>query len=87
MYAFLNRLKKIISEKTEISEEDSKAHLKRCDYFKAAVGNVMKYFVEQSLVYQIEEDPGSLEGCTEEFFSNFIQYLKNTYNVDLFFLL
>lgn len=81
MYAFLNHLKKIISEKNEISEEDSKALLKRCDYFKAAVGNVMKYFVEQSLVFQIEEDPGSLEGCTEEFFSNFIQYLRDRKSV------
>lgn len=53
MYAFLNHLKKEISEKNEISEEDSKALLKRCDYFKAAVGNVMKYFVEQNLVFQI----------------------------------
>lgn len=85
MHKFVNYLKNIISEDS-LSDRDTKTILFRCDYFKKAVEVVMIYFLKHQLVYKIEKDPGSLENCTDAFFSNFIQKLKYHYNVDLSFV-
>nr|XP_019923689.2 cyclic GMP-AMP synthase-like [Crassostrea gigas] len=86
MHKFVNYLQNTISKHTPLSDKDTKTVLSRCDYFKKAVEVVMIYFVKNQLVYKIEKDPGSLESCTDDFFSNFIQKLKYHYNVDLSFV-
>lgn len=86
MHKFLTYLKDIISKRTPFSDEDSKTILSRCDYFKKAVEVVMKFFLTRQLIYKFEKDPGSLESCTDAFFSHFIQKLKHHYDVDLSFV-
>lgn len=85
MYHFLKYLKNIFVKKAPLIGDDSKLLFSRCDYFKKAVEVVMRHLSRQ-IFFGFENDPESLESCTDAQFSIFIQKLKRSYNVDLSFI-
>lgn len=85
MYQYLKYLKNIFVKKAPLFGKDSKILFSRCDYFKKAVEVLMRHFSKQ-IFFGFENDPESLESCTDAHFSIFIQKLKRSYNVDLSFI-
>lgn len=88
MYKYVNYLKRLIFMETPLSDEELKNTIRdKCDYFKAAVGQIIKHYSQQQKFFQVEGHPGSIECCTDEFFLDNLQNLKKIHNINLLYLL
>lgn len=86
MYKFIIYLIGIISSETPSSVVDADRVIFRCEYFKATVGNIMKHYSYGANVFQLKDDLGSLDECTDELFCDYIQNLIRYHKIDLSFL-
>lgn len=86
MYKFITYLIGIISSETPSSVVDADIVIYRCEYFKATVGNIMKHYSYGANVFQLKDDLGSLDECTDELFCDYIQNLIRYHKIDLSFL-
>ena len=84
MYKYVNFLKSLISDNTTVHSRDWDTFIRKCQYFKSGVGNIMKHFSHRA--FKLEGNQGTLESCSDEFYSDYIRNLKEYYKVDFYFL-
>lgn len=87
MYRYVKYLENIITRDKPLSDEELENTNHRCCYFKKAVEQIMKHYSRQKGYFKVEGNPSSIECCTDEFFSEYIQNLQKCHNIDFSYLL